>query len=206
MDPHVRYLKRLQAVKEGLWLKPMSRCVRMEIPDINPLCQDDLELYDLTRELNKLGGGPFEILYDRSTTTDASRPAFHLYRRVRGFGGCAGDELVLEFSLSRNPEEPWNPDNGRVPGKWLIERFKTLVSQKDVDPVAEAIKHNDAKLDQAARQDAERELHFRKEIDTYVNRGKNGIAKNMGRRLKQSRGQGKSAISYNGQKVAEKLS
>jgi hypothetical protein len=178
-----------------------------EIPDIRPLCCDTLALYELNRELKKLSGEEVEIIYDRSTTLDATMPAWHVYRIDRPGGTPGDDGLVLEFSLKRDMSKAWSPENAKEPGPWVLRYYASTDKKRMSGPseewidehlVAQAFDRHDKLMDDSIKEQAEAQAELAKEVYKYAGKNKNDLGKRMARKAKRGP-KSKKASSYNGQ-------
>jgi len=182
---------RYAAIGEGRWLPPLHYAKRRDIPRVACIITDHLALYEQIEELRRISGDEsYEIVYDRATTTDAIQAGHHLYRVKRG-GVPSEDVLALQISLKIDMNLPWHPENAQWPAKfpliqWFKENDKSRLpgdpAQIDARLTREGIAYN--KSVQASINkgyDAVNE-EFRKDLDTYVVKNRNGVGTRLGRR------------------------
>ena len=199
-DPLERLNQRQFTIVNGGWLPPLNQCIRAEIPMASYLFTDALLIHELEQELSRMEGSPVEIVYDRATTKDASMPGHHVYRRD-GYGNDnAHDRLTLMFSIKRDMDKPYTPDNAIAPDRRILKILEKMKhdQRSGNDPMQRVKEHNEKMQRDNDAELSDMGAHFDKEVDAYVTRGKNDLARKIARKRKRKKS--KKASSFAGQK------
>ena len=157
------------------WNPPLQKCKRRHISPVGYILHDAMAMFDVTFELNRIAGGSgqdFEVVYDRSTTTDSLAPGHHCYRILSHGGVPSEDILQLEFSCKLDFNKPWTPDNARPPGMWIVEHFKKQDKARrsgtrqeiERDIVEEAVEENRKQTKSNQKELDATTYHFAKEV------------------------------------------
>jgi hypothetical protein len=160
----LRHRHNRAAIRErtGAPALPADRCPPFVIPDGHCTCDDRATRERVERELQKVDPR-FRIMHDPLTATNGG-PGYHLYLRNKNHYPNGLDQLVLEFSVQRDPAKPWPSGGPCTPGMWLVDFVKRSLKKDWTDYVDRTKERADDRQRKDNRRTAEEERFYRKEV------------------------------------------